>query len=281
MVRRFAAVFAAGLFAAVAVAGTTAGPARAQDKSLTLCWASWDPANALRQLSKDFTEQTGIEMNYEFVPWTNFADRFLTVLNSRGDLCDLMIGDSQWLGIGAEFGHYVKLNDFFEQEGISMDKFLDAAVYNYATWPKGTDNYWALPAMGDAVGYVYRQDWFQRPEIRKAFKKEYGYELGVPETWQQLLDDRQILPGSRDRRQEALRHRAVHRARLRGDHDGRHQRPLRLGCPVRRPKQALPHEGLRQLGQSRRGDQVLQEALRVLHATRALKRLHDSQPGCL
>ncbi|MBK1670630.1 ABC transporter substrate-binding protein [Rhodovibrio sodomensis] len=195
MVRRFAAVLAAGLFATVAVAGTTAEPARAQDKSLTLCWASWDPANALRQLSKDFTEETGIEMNYEFVPWTNYADRFLTVLNSQGDLCDLIIGDSQWLGIGAEFGHYVKLNDFFSEEEISMDRFLDAAVYNYATWPKGTDNYWALPAMGDAVGYVYRKDWFQRPEIRKSFEQEYGYELGVPKTWQELMDVAQFFQG--------------------------------------------------------------------------------------
>jgi multiple sugar transport system substrate-binding protein len=189
--RRIAMTVAAGAL----LAAGFAQPAPAQDKELTLCWAAWDPANALRQLGKDFTEQTGIEMNYEFVPWTNYADRFLNELNAQGDLCDLIIGDSQWLGIGAEFGHYVKLNDFFEQEGISMDSFLDAAVYNYATWPKGTENYWALPAMGDAVGYVYRKDWFQRPAIREAFQAAYGYELGVPETWSQLLDVAEFFQG--------------------------------------------------------------------------------------
>jgi multiple sugar transport system substrate-binding protein len=35
------------------------GTARAEDKSLTLCWAAWDPANALVELGKDFTKQTG------------------------------------------------------------------------------------------------------------------------------------------------------------------------------------------------------------------------------
>ena len=50
--------------------------AQAQEE-LTLCWAAWDPANALTELSKDFTAETGVQMNYEFVPWTNFADRFL------------------------------------------------------------------------------------------------------------------------------------------------------------------------------------------------------------
>jgi multiple sugar transport system substrate-binding protein len=179
--------------AAMAVGGFTS--ASAQDKELTLCWAAWDPANALQQLGKDFEQQTGIQMNYEFVPWTNFADRFLNELNAQGDLCDLMIGDSQWLGMGAEFGHYVKLNDFFEQEGISMDDFLPAGVYNYSTWPKGSDNYWALPAMGDAVGYVYRKDWFERPELKEAFQAEYGYELGVPETWDELKDVAEFFQG--------------------------------------------------------------------------------------
>jgi len=69
-----------------------------------------------------------------------------------------------------------------------MDSFLPAAVYNYASWPKGTPNYWALPAMGDAVGYVYRKDWFERPEIREAFEAEYGRELAVPETWDGLKE---------------------------------------------------------------------------------------------
>ena len=35
-----------------------AAPALAQDKTITLCWAAWDPANALVELSKDFTAKT-------------------------------------------------------------------------------------------------------------------------------------------------------------------------------------------------------------------------------
>ncbi|MEQ8967998.1 MAG: extracellular solute-binding protein [Azospirillaceae bacterium] len=182
--------------AAVAATGTAfASGAQAQDQELTLCWAAWDPANALAELSKDFTAETGIEMTFEFVPWTSFADRFLNELNSGGDLCDLMIGDSQWLGSGAEYGHYVKLNDFFDQEGISMDDFLPATVYNYSTWPKGEPEYWALPAMGDALAWVYRRDWFERPELQEAFEAEHGYALGPPETMDQLMDVAKFFTG--------------------------------------------------------------------------------------
>ena len=102
--------------AAVLSLGSTA--AHAQDKTITLCWAAWDPANALVELSKDFTAKSGVKMKFEFVPWPNFADRMLNELNSKGKLCDLMIGDSQWIGGAAESGHYVKLNEFFAKEGI-------------------------------------------------------------------------------------------------------------------------------------------------------------------
>jgi len=57
-----------------------------QADDLTLCWAAWDPANALVELSKDFEAQSGHTMNFEFVPWPNFADRMLNELNSGGKL---------------------------------------------------------------------------------------------------------------------------------------------------------------------------------------------------
>jgi multiple sugar transport system substrate-binding protein len=177
------------------VAALSAGSGQAHAKSLTMCWAAWDPANALVELSKDFTAKTGIQMKYEFVPWTSYADRFLNELNSHGKLCDLIIGDSQWIGGAAENGHYVKLNDFFDKNGIKMSDFLDATVLGYSEWPKHTPNYWALPAMGDAVGWTYRKDWFARPELRAEFKQKYGRELEPPKTWPEFKDVAQFFQG--------------------------------------------------------------------------------------
>src|SRR5438045_9446391 len=89
------ALFAAGgaITAALGMGAATT-PAQAQGKTITLCWAAWDPANALVELSKDFTAKTGIGMKFEFVPWPNYADRFLNELNTRGSVFDLLVGDS-------------------------------------------------------------------------------------------------------------------------------------------------------------------------------------------
>ncbi len=176
------------LASAVICVGAGMGTAPAMAEDLTLCWAAWDPANALVELSKDFEASSGHNMSFEFIPWPNFADRMLNELNSGGQLCDLLIGDSQWIGGGAESEHYVKLNDFFDSEGISMDDFAPATVYAYSTWPKGTPNYYALPAMGDANGWFYRKDWFAREDLQAAFKSEYGRDLAEPKTQRELLD---------------------------------------------------------------------------------------------
>ncbi len=169
-------------------AALATGATNASADSLTLCWAAWDPANALVELSKDFEKQSGVDMEFEFVPWPNFADRMLNELNSGGKLCDLLIGDSQWIGGAAENGNYVKLNKFFDAEGISMKDFIPATVTGYAEWPKNTPNYWALPAYADVVGWTYRKDWFSRPDLQAEFKAKHGYKLDVPENQEQLKD---------------------------------------------------------------------------------------------
>ena len=174
-------------------AGFGSNAALAED--LTLCWAAWDPANALVELSKDFEETSGHDVSFEFVPWPNFADRMLNELNSGGQLCDLLIGDSQWIGGGAENGHYVQLNEFFDAEGISMDDFAEATVYAYSTWPKGEPNYYALPAMGDANGWFYRKDWFADEQARTDFQAEYGRELAEPASQKELMEIAKFFTG--------------------------------------------------------------------------------------
>ena len=187
----FASASILAMFAMTALADQ----AGAQSKQLTLCWAAWDPANALVELSKDFTAKTGTKMKFEFVPWTSYADRFLNELNSKSKLCDLIIGDSQWIGGAAENGHYVKLNDFFDKNGIKMSDFIEPTVLGYSEWPKHTPNYWALPAMGDAVGWTYRKDWFAKPELQKEFKTKYGRDLAPPKTWDEFLQVAKFFQG--------------------------------------------------------------------------------------
>jgi multiple sugar transport system substrate-binding protein len=172
------------------------GPAAAATPHITIGWAKWGPADALLELSRDFTAETGIEVRGEFIPWPIFQERVSAELNASGDSFDLLVGDSQWLGGNVQFGHYVELTDFFAENDIDLEReFAPLTVAAFSEWPKRSKQYWSLPTEGDAVGWSYRKDWFERPDLKAAFKADPGYDLAPPANWLQLRDIARFFEG--------------------------------------------------------------------------------------
>ena len=169
--------------AVFAIAGSTAYAA----ETLTILWAQWDPANYLQELVKDYEKQSGVTVKVETTPWPDFQTKAFREFAARGDAYDMVVGDSQWLGAGSTGGHYVELTDFFKKHGVDKS-MAPATVQSYAEYPKGSKKYWAIPLEGDATGWSYRMDWFADPKEKAAFKKKYGYDLAVPQTWAQMRD---------------------------------------------------------------------------------------------
>jgi multiple sugar transport system substrate-binding protein len=175
-------------------AGEAAEPAAGEEvtaapavEELNILWAQWDPADYLQEIGNMYEEETGIAVNVVQEPWGSFYDRAFTEFAAGGDTFDMIVGDSQWLGQGAEQGHYVELTDFLGGEGIA-ETVTPATLTYYGEYPTGSGSYWAYPTEGDAVGWAYRADLFEDPDEMAAFEAEYGYPLAVPETWDQLMD---------------------------------------------------------------------------------------------
>ena len=156
-------------------------------EKLTILWAQWDPANYLQELVKDYEKQTGVKVTVETTPWPDFQTKAFREFAAKGDAYDMVVGDSQWLGAGSTAGHYVDLTGFFAKYGVDKS-MAPATVEGYAEYPKGSKKYWAVPLECDATGWSYRKDWFEDPKEMAAFKKKYGYDLGVPKTWANMRD---------------------------------------------------------------------------------------------
>jgi multiple sugar transport system substrate-binding protein len=191
-----AAQCAAPATPAVAPAATEAAPAATEAaapaaaggvKELKILWAQWDPADYLQQIGNMYEQETGVKVTVVQEPWGSFQDRFFTEMAAGGDAWDMVVGDSQWLGQGADQGHYVDLTDFLVGEGIA-DTVTPATLTYYGEYPAGSGRYWAYPTEGDADGWAYRKDLFEDPAEMEAFKAKYGYDLAVPETYAQLKD---------------------------------------------------------------------------------------------
>ncbi len=157
-------------------------PASAQE--LTIFWAEWDPANYLQELVNDYTAETGVTVTVETTPWGDFQTKTFAELNARGDAYDMVVGDSQWLGAASTGGHYVDLSEFITENGIDKS-FVPATLQYYSLYD---GKYWSVPLEGDANGWSYRKDWFEDPAEMAAFKAKYGYDLGVPKNYKELID---------------------------------------------------------------------------------------------
>ena len=173
------------LLAGAAAIALSAPAALSQE--LTIFWAEWDPANYLQELVNEYEAETGVTVTVETVPWQDFQTKAFTEFNARGSAYDMIVGDSQWLGAASEAGHYVDLTEFFNANKLG-EIMAPATVKYYAEYPGNSGKYWAVPAEGDAVGWSYRKDWFEDPAEMEAFKAKYGYDLGVPQDWKQLID---------------------------------------------------------------------------------------------
>jgi multiple sugar transport system substrate-binding protein len=171
---------------ALGVGGATAAP-KAQVTELKIFWAQWPPADYLQEIGNRYEAETGIKVTVIQEPWGTFLDRMTAEWAAKGDAYDMVVGDSQWLGQGAEQGHYMELTDFMVENGIH-ETVTPATLQFYGEYPPGSGRYWAYPTEGDAVGWAYRKDRLEDPEEMAAFEAKYGYPLAVPKTWMELRD---------------------------------------------------------------------------------------------
>jgi multiple sugar transport system substrate-binding protein len=174
-----------GILAGLAM--TLSGGTAAYSQELTIFWAEWDPANYLQELVNEYEKETGVKVTVETTPWQDFQTKAFTEFNAKGSAYDMVVGDSQWLGVASEAGHYVDLTEFFNKHNLG-EVMAPATVKYYAEYPSDSAKYWAIPAEGDAVGWSYRKDWFEDPKEMEAFKAKYGYDLDVPKTFAELRD---------------------------------------------------------------------------------------------
>merc|ERR1711965_493306 len=111
-------------------------------------------------------------------------------MQTNVSIYDAYVNDSDLIGTHARMQQAVNLTDWMKGEGkdvtlptLDLDDFIGL---QFTTGPDG--NLYQLPDQQFANLYWFRKDWFDRPEIQKAFKKKYGYDLGVPVNWSAYED---------------------------------------------------------------------------------------------
>ena len=141
-------------------------------------------------LTKAFFEITGIKVNHQLLGEGEVVQAVQTQMQTRRNLYDAYINDSDLIGTHSRLQLAVNLTDWMAGDGkdvtlptLDVDDFIGKS---FTTGPDG--KLYQLPDQQFANLYWFRYDWFQRPELKAKFKEMYGYELGVPVNWSAYED---------------------------------------------------------------------------------------------
>ncbi len=195
------------LFAVLSTAaGLISCGTRSDSGPLRILWAEWRPSDALQELSKVYTDKTGVRVKVVKKAWDGaFGDATFAEFRNRADNYDIIIGDSQWMGLGAVGHHYLELTDWMKGN-LDTAALEPAALKWYCEYPQGAHRYYAVPCEADAMSWAYRKDLFEDPRHRsgfQAFLQRKGvtpeFPLAPPKSWEELrwiaLYFKEAVPG--------------------------------------------------------------------------------------
>ncbi|NCF28961.1 MAG: extracellular solute-binding protein [Gammaproteobacteria bacterium] len=141
-------------------------------------------------LTKAFEEITGIKVNHQLLGEGEVVQAVQTQMQTRRNLYDAYINDSDLIGTHSRLQLAVNLTDWMNGDGkdvtnpgLDVDDFMGKS---FTTGPDG--KLYQLPDQQFANLYWFRYDWFQRADLKKKFKDMYGYDLGVPVNWSAYED---------------------------------------------------------------------------------------------
>ncbi len=141
-------------------------------------------------LTKAFEEITGIKVNHQLLGEGEVVQAVQTQMQTRRNLYDAYINDSDLIGTHSRLQLAYNLTDFMEGDGkdvtnpgLDLDDFMGKS---FTTGPDG--KLYQLPDQQFANLYWFRKDWFDKPELQAKFKEIYGYDLGVPVNWSAYED---------------------------------------------------------------------------------------------
>ena len=141
-------------------------------------------------LTKAFEEITGIKVNHQLLGEGEVVQAVQTQMQTRRNLYDAYINDSDLIGTHSRLQLAYNLSDFMAGEGKDVtNPMLDVDDFMGKSFTTGPDGkLYQLPDQQFANLYWFRKDWFDRPELQAKFKEMYGYDLGVPRNWSAYED---------------------------------------------------------------------------------------------
>jgi multiple sugar transport system substrate-binding protein len=149
--------------------------------TLTIMQPSGSLGN-VKPVADRFTAETGIAVNYLEVPLGEINQKVLLEAVSKTGAFDIALPATFGMPDLAESGILVNMDPYatkYEPAG-----FQDDALYSIGDYYKGS--LYGYQTDGDTYVMFYNKDWLDNADEKKGFADKHGYDLKVPDTWEEL-----------------------------------------------------------------------------------------------
>ena len=145
---------------------------------------------AMAKLVPQFTEETGITVNYELLNHFDVISRGQADLLSGRGAYDAVLLHSAQMGLLLDADVLLPVDDFLADTkltspDINLDDFIDPG---FSTALKHKDKTYGFLTWNYNSVYWARKDLLENAAEKEAFKAKYGYDLAPAETLQQMRD---------------------------------------------------------------------------------------------
>jgi multiple sugar transport system substrate-binding protein len=146
------------------------------------------------EVRDEFEAATGAKLEIVEVPFAEHFPKLMTDLTTGTGQYDTSIAGAWWLGDLVEGDFIQPYDQWYDDPRFPKWDIEDVLPGPRALLMYGGKKYMVANDHDGQVMY-YRRDLLEDPEHQAAFKAQYGYDLGVPVTWDQFRDVAEYFNG--------------------------------------------------------------------------------------
>lgn len=162
--------------------------------TLAMPWLSTSPIPGYG--AQYWAKDHGVELKVVEIPIGSLYDKIMLELMAGTGAFDIIAYPSYWAGDIMGGGYVKNLDSYIEKyrndAELAYDDYMDVYRERLNKWAGHT---YGLQIDGDVWVLFYRKDIMEKPENQAKFKKEYGYDLAPPKTWEEYRDIAKFFNG--------------------------------------------------------------------------------------
>jgi ABC-type glycerol-3-phosphate transport system substrate-binding protein len=139
-------------------------------------------------IKPEFEKETGIKVEYNIFPYLGAHDKIKLALATKDDTFDIFQYDSYFATGFNRMEGFQPMDQYIADPNLPDIDPESFVPNSWWPWGKYKDQCISVPTLQAIRLFAYRKDLFDDPKEKANFKKQYGYELTPPDTWEQLAD---------------------------------------------------------------------------------------------